>query len=120
MVFSSAQSPRPVSGGTLLIMRDQKTAVVADPDREQLLVVDLATVAVTRTFTLEAGSEPGRAADDAQGHVHLVLRGTGKLLSFDPVSGEVLGTRSVCAYPRGVAVSAREQLVHVACAKAAW
>lgn len=116
-VFTAAQPPPPVSGGTLLVLRDQKTAIVADPDRDQVLVVDLTNMAVTRTLTLDAHAEPGRADDDAAGHVHLVLRGSGKLMTFDPTTGDVLGTRSVCAYPRGVAVSDTEQLAHVACAE---
>jgi hypothetical protein len=117
VVFSAEQTPPPVSGGTLLVMKDETTAIVADPDRDQVLVVDLEKVQVTRTVTLPPGSEPGRAADDAEGHVHLVLRGSGDLFTFDPVSGDELGTRSVCKYPRGVAVSASEQLVYVACAE---
>lgn len=116
-VITAAHTPPPISGGTLLVMRDQKTAIVADPDRDQVWVVDLANLAVTRTVTLEEGAEPGRAADDAAGHVHVVLRGTGKLLTLDPRTGEALGTRSVCAYPRGVAVADAEQLVHVACSE---
>jgi len=116
-VFTAAQTPPPVSGGTLLVLRDQKTAIVADPDRDQVLIVDLTNMAVTRTLTLDAHAEPGRAADDAAGHVHLVLRGSGKLMTFDPQTGDVLGTRDICAYPRGVAVSDAEQLAHVACAE---
>lgn len=116
-VFTAPHTPPPVSGGTLLVMRDQKTAIVADPDRDQVLVVDLPNMAVTHTITLDEGSEPGRAVDDANGQVHLVLRGSGKLLTLDPQSGEALGTRSVCAYPRGVAVADAEQVVHVACSE---
>jgi len=116
-VVEAAQPPPPVSGGTLLVSRDDKTAIVADPDRDQVLVVDLTTLAVTRTLTLEAHAEPGRAAQDADGNVHLVLRGSGQLMTFDPATGNVVGTRNVCAYPRGVAVSDSEHLVHVACAE---
>ena len=116
-VFTATQSPQPVSGGTLLVLRDQRTAIVADPDRDQVLVVDLVKLAVKRTLTLDARAEPGRAADDAAGHVHLLLRGSGKLLTFDPATGDTLGTRSVCKYPRGLAVSDAEQVVHVACAE---
>ncbi len=111
----SALPLRPVSGGTLLVLRDQKLALVADPDRDQLFVVDLVGASVARTITLEVGSEPGRAAEDESGIVHVALRGTGKLLSLDPLSGELKGTRDVCAYPRGVATA--EGLVHVACAE---
>lgn len=114
-VVRAERALRPVSGGTLLVLRDQKTAVVADPDRDQLFVVDLEKTSVTRTLTLEAGAEPGRAVEDSKGVVHVVLRGTGKLVSFEPSSGELLGTRSVCAYPRGVASA--ESVVYVACAE---
>jgi Cytochrome c len=114
-VVRAERALRPVSGGTLLVLRDQKTAVVADPDRDQLFVVDLDGPSVTRTITLEAGAEPGRAAEDASGVVHVALRGTGKLASLEPSSGELLGVRSVCAYPRGVATA--ERAVHVACAE---
>ncbi|MDF3071383.1 MAG: cytochrome peroxidase [Polyangiaceae bacterium] len=114
-VARSERALRPVSGGTLLVLRDQKRAVVADPDRDQLFVVDLEGASVTRTISLEAGAEPGRAVEDAEGVVHVALRGTGKLVSVDPTEGEVLGTRAVCAYPRGVASA--ERVVHVACAE---
>lgn len=116
-VVVAAKAPPPISGGTLLVLRDQKTAIVADPDRDQLFVVDLEGPAIKRTISLEAGAEPGRAADDAAGHVHVALRGKGQLLTFDPVTGEVLGTRAVCGYPRGVAIEDAQQLVHVACAE---
>ncbi len=116
-VVTARQSPPPISGGTLLVMRDQKTAIVADPDHDQVMVVDLTNLAISRTLTLDAHAEPGRAADDADGHVHLVLRGSGQLLTFDPTTGDTLGTRSVCKYPRGLAVSDNDQVVHVACAE---
>lgn len=114
-VVRAERALRPVSGGTLLVLRDQKTAVVADADRDQLFVVDLEGASVSRTITLEAGSEPGRAVEDAAGVVHVALRGSGKLVSLDASRGELLGTRSVCAYPRGVASA--EGAVHVACAE---
>lgn len=116
-VVTAARAPKPVSGGTLLVLHDEKLAVVSDPDRDQLFVVDLEQAAVARTLALEPGSEPGRAAQDAEGHVHVALRGSGRLLSFDPASGEVLGSRAVCAYPRGVAVGPHEAQILVACAE---
>jgi len=114
---NAEQAPPAVSGGTLLILKDQNTALVADPERDQVVLVDLAKLAVTRTITLPRGSEPGRAAEDADGRVHLVLRGSGKLASIDPTSGNVIGTRAVCAYPRGVAVAELDEQVYVACAE---
>jgi Cytochrome c len=114
-VVRAERALRPVSGGTLLVLRDQKTAVVADPDRDQLFVVDLVGATVRRTLSLDPGAEPGRAAEDTSGVVHVALRGIGKLLSVEPQSGEILGTRDVCSYPRGVASA--EDVVHVACAE---
>lgn len=115
--LNAEHAPPAVSGGTLLILKDQNTALVADPERDQVVLVDLAKLAVTRTITLPPGSEPGRAAEDADGRVHVVLRGSGKLASIDPTSGNVLGTRAVCAYPRGVAVAELDERVYVACAE---
>jgi hypothetical protein len=116
-VFEAAHAPAPVSGGTLLVLKDQTTAVVSDPDRDQVIMVDLEAFAVTHTLALDVGSEPGRAAEDASGQVHVVLRGTGKLLTLDPKAGTVLGTRDVCRYPRGLAAADAEQVVHIACAE---
>lgn len=116
-VFESERALPPVSGGTLLVLQNQATAIVSDPDRDQVLVVDLEAFAVTHTLALDVGSEPGRAAEDASGQVHVVLRGSGKLLTLDPKDGTVLGTRDVCRYPRGLAVADAEQAVHVACAE---
>lgn len=114
-VFTASRQPPPVSGGTLLVLQDQASVLLADPDRDQLLLVDLATMAVKTQLALAAGAEPGRASEDAEGRVHVVLRGSGQLLTFDPKTGTALATRDVCKYPRGVATQA--SLVHVACAE---
>lgn len=116
-VFTADRPPKPVSGGTILVMADEKTAIVSDPDGDQVFVVDLEAAAITSTIELDADAEPGRAAEDGEGQVHVVLRGSGKLLTLAPATGEVLATRAVCKYPRGIAVARDEKLVHVACAE---
>ncbi len=106
----------PISGGTLLLLRDGKTAVAADPDRDRVSVVDLVNHSVTQVIALGAGDEPGRLAEDSSGVVHVALRRGGAVVAFRPDSGEVLSRRVVCPAPRGVAYQAAGDLIHVACA----
>ncbi len=105
----------PLSGGTLLIARDGHTAVVADPDGARVLVVDLATEQVLRRVELARGDEPGRAAEDDARRVHVVLRGSGSLLTV-ALDGGGVTRRAVCAEPRGVAWDPVVSRLHVACA----
>jgi mono/diheme cytochrome c family protein len=108
--------PPPVSGGTLLLLRDRRTAVVSDPDRDLVYVVDLAQRKITSTLTLEARAEPGRLVEDADGRVHVALRGEGVVLSLDPREGKALARRALCPAPRGLAFDSASKLLHVACA----
>lgn len=108
--------PPPVSGGTLRVLRDGRTAVAADPDRDQISVVDLGAAAVTATIPLMTGDQPGRIVEDGAGGVHVVLRGAGAVLDMNPVSGAIVGRRSVCAAPRGIAYDPKSGRLHVACA----
>jgi mono/diheme cytochrome c family protein len=103
----------PISGGTMLITRDGKHAVVADPDRDRIVTVDLASREVIRDIPLLAGDEPGRLAEDAAGRIHIALRRGGAVFTLaSPAASE--GVRHpVCAEPRGIAVQG--DLVHVAC-----
>ncbi|MGA3122465.1 MAG: hypothetical protein ABSF69_17005 [Polyangiaceae bacterium] len=55
----AAVAPPPISGGTLLVLADGVTAIVSDPDRDAVYVVDTATATVTATVALQAGDEPG-------------------------------------------------------------
>src|SRR5688572_27350374 len=66
--------PLPISGGTLLISRDLRTAIVGDPDQNRILVVDLVERTTRATVELEDGDEPGRSAEDSSGRAHAVLR----------------------------------------------
>jgi len=109
-------TPPPVSGGTLSVLSDNSVAIVADPERDRISIVDLNTSAV-RTIALQPGDEPGRIAEDAQRHVHVALRRGGAVVSIDPVSGAVLNRRAVCKAPRGVAFESATGLLHVACSE---
>src|SRR6185369_9559077 len=58
-VTSSAR-PRPVTGGTLTVLKDGSAAIVADPDRDRVSIVDLRLSQVRKTIELQPGDEPGR------------------------------------------------------------
>lgn len=108
--------PPPISGGTLLMLKDGHTAVAADPDRDAVYVVDVSAKKLLFTTALQPGDEPGRLVEDAAGHVHVALRRGGALVTVDPTTGSVLARRAVCPAPRGVAYDATADAVWVACA----
>jgi hypothetical protein len=123
---SLADPPPPVSGGTLAVSPDGRWAVAADPDRDNVYVIDLApTVAESATFdrdpvlaftiALSAHDEPGRVVIDGSNRAHVALRGGGSLVTIDLVTHETT-KRAVCAAPRGIAWDAITDAVHVACA----
>jgi hypothetical protein len=114
--ISAAVPPPAISGGTLRILADGHTAVAADPDRDQVYIVDLTSRSVRATVVLNPGDEPGRVVADSSGRAHVALRRGGALVSIDTVSGQILQRRAVCAAPRGVAYDAATDVVHVACA----
>ncbi|HVU52717.1 MAG TPA: cytochrome c [Polyangia bacterium] len=114
---TAAVAPRPVSGGTLVVLRDGHTAVASDPDRDVVYVADLSTRAVRARVALVAGDEPGRLVEDGAGLVHVALRRGGAVVTLDPAMGTVTSRQSVCAAPRGLAYEAAKDLVHVACAE---
>jgi mono/diheme cytochrome c family protein len=94
------ESPPPISGGTLIVSADGKTAFAADPDRDAIYVVDLASEKVT-TVALSSHDEPGRLALDPSGRVHVALRRSGKIVTID-ATGALVGRRAVCPAPRGI------------------
>jgi hypothetical protein len=98
------------------VLRDQKSAVVSDPDRDRVYVVDLVGHRRSAVIALEPGAEPGRLIEDSDGRVHLALRGAGAVLTIDPRDGKTLARRSLCLAPRGLAFDGATQLLHVACA----
>ena len=112
---SAADPPPAISGGTLAILPDGVTAVAADPDRDTIAVANLTTGALTANIALQPHDEPGRLVADAAGHVHVILRRGGALVTIDPVAGTILARRAACPIPRGVAYDPATDLVHVAC-----
>ena len=69
-----ADAPPPISGGTLLVTADGDHVVAADPDRDRIYVVSLATHSLLETLALRAHDEPGRVAEDDAHRVHVALR----------------------------------------------
>jgi hypothetical protein len=116
VTHTADEAPPAISGGTLRILPDGVTAIAADPDRDQVYVVDLAKRSVSFTVALQKGDEPGRVAVDGAGRAQVALRHGGALVTIDPTSGSILARRDVCAAPRGLAYDAANDLVHVACA----
>lgn len=110
--------PPALSGGTLLVLRDGKTAVAADPDRDLIWLADLARLQQTGRIELQSGDEPGRLVEDSAGKVHIALRRGGALLTIDPRAGagQIIARRPACAAPRGLAYDAASDRVHLACA----
>jgi len=114
-VVTPAKRPPAISGGTLAVSQDGAWAVAADPDRDLVYVVKMASKAST-TLTLAANSEPSRVALDDRGMAHVVLRGTGELAHIELSSQKLLSTTHVCDLPRGVAHDAKSGSLVVACA----
>jgi hypothetical protein len=103
LVIVSDVRPPAISGGTLTVTHDGLVAVVSDPDRDRVVLVDLADASVKKEIALEAGDEPGRVIEDANGVAHVALRRGGAIVSIDIAAGEIVARREVCAAPRGVA-----------------
>jgi mono/diheme cytochrome c family protein len=111
--------PPPISGGTLATLPGGRL-LVADPDTDRVLVV---ASGETPRLVLELagprGNEPGRAVFDTHGRAHVVLRGTGEVLSFDPSATTVdaahVERRAVCSMPRGLAFDEGADRLVVVC-----
>jgi hypothetical protein len=105
----------PISGGTLMIARGGKLAIVADPDRDRIVVVDLAQREVVNEIALQPGDEPGRLVEDGAGRIHVALRHGGALFTLESPTATSGTRRTACGEPRGLAWQASTDLVHVAC-----
>ncbi len=114
-VITSSHPLPPISGGTLAVTHDGTQIIAADPDRDRILLVDVASSEVT-TVRVPEGSEPGRVAVDEENRVaHVVLRGSGEVASVGLGGTPTITRRTVCAAPRGIAVDATRGQVRVAC-----
>ena len=107
--------PPPISGGTLLLL-PSSIAIASDPDRDLVHVVDLVARTERATIELAPGDEPGRAALDGDGMVHVVLRNGAAIVVIDPVEGFIVERTPTCANPRGIAFDAAHDRMLVACA----
>jgi mono/diheme cytochrome c family protein/DNA-binding beta-propeller fold protein YncE len=118
-VVKSSTTLAPISGGTLAVTRDGAAAIAADPDRDSVFVVDLATSKLAATLAVPPGSQPGRIVEDGSGRVHVVLRAAGAVASIDLshglASASIVQTRAVCEEPRGLAWHAGTSELLVAC-----
>ncbi|MFO0626030.1 MAG: c-type cytochrome [Polyangiales bacterium] len=113
-VVEQPTAPPPIAGGTLLALRDGRTFVAADPDRDRLWITDTSTGAV-RAVALSPGDEPGRAAE-GEGVVYVALRRGGAVVTLDVGRGEITARRAVCPAPRGLAWDDTRRELIVACA----
>ena len=114
-VVYSAVRPAPLSGGTLLIANDGKTALVSDPEHDLVAVADIsAQNAVAPTmFATTAGAQPGRGAEDAAGRFYVVLRQAGSVMT---IANGATTVTPVCAAPRGITYASAAGSLYVACA----
>ena len=93
----------PISGGTLLVSNDGTHAIVADPDRDRILTVDLESGKTLTELPLLANDEPGRVVEDSAGRFHVALRRGGAIVDIDLATRTLIDRRAVCAAPRGIA-----------------
>jgi hypothetical protein len=112
---SPARPVVPLTGGTLIALRDGKRVMAADTDRDRVWIADL-DAATAVGVALAEGDQPGRLAEDGAGRVHVVLRGAGAIIGVDPAAGSAGERRSVCPAPRGIAYQSATDRLHVACA----
>lgn len=121
---TGARAAHPLSGGTLLVASDGRTAVASDPDGDRLWITDLTGATPPWSIALGAGAEPGRILEDGDHRVHVVLRGAGEIASLNLALGPAGGLsaggsrtqrRAVCAAPRGIAWDPATNSILVAC-----
>ncbi len=112
-----ADTPPPISGGTIATVGPSASmVVVADPDRDRIMVVDLVAREVAGVAShLPPGAEPSRVAEDGSGRIHVVLRGTGEVYSFGLGAPDAGERRAVCPMPRGIAYEASTDSMLIAC-----
>lgn len=91
-------------------------AIASDPARASIHVVNLDSLQERSRIVLGENDVPGRAVEDLDGGIHVVLREAGEVATVDPEAGEITARHAVCAAPRGIDVNDAGELV-VACAE---
>ncbi|HLL52999.1 MAG TPA: c-type cytochrome [Myxococcaceae bacterium] len=115
-VVESIKPPAPISGGSLIIGADGRTAIAADPERDRIWAVDIPTRTLVADVRLTSGDEPGRLVQDSSGLVHVVLRRGGGIATVDLTTQSVVARRPVCSSPRGIHYDGVREQLNVACA----
>ena len=110
----AAKPPPPITGGTLLVTREN-VAIASDPDRDRVLVVDLPTSNAVE-LALQPGDEPGRVVLDGKGMAYVVLRSGGAVATIDVGARTLVSRRAVCPAPRGIDYDAKLDRLWIACA----
>jgi hypothetical protein len=115
-LFIMDPPPPPLVGGSIVVLDDAVTAAVSDPDRGLVHLVDLVEQQARAVVILGTDAMPWRSAQDPDGALHVVLRGTGEVATIDPIDGALTARRAICSHPRGLAVAPDGEGVLVACA----
>jgi hypothetical protein len=114
--FSAEKKPPAVTGGTVAITPNGQLAVVADAERDRLVLVNIgASAGVLSTIPLQAGDEPGHVMVDDGNRAHVALRRSGAVATVDLATSQLIDRRAVCAAPRGLTLTGPDTLT-VACA----
>lgn len=110
----SAGRAVPILGGTLGLTRDGR-AIVVDPDRDQLFIVDVDQGELLHSVAFEDGDEPGRFVEDDAGSLYVVLRRGAAVAEVELSTGELVQRISVCPEPRGIAWDGERDALVVTC-----
>lgn len=109
-----ARNLPPISGGTLTLTPDGRTAVIGDPERDRIYIVGVEPGEVRAI--LPAVGEPGRVVVDAAGdRAWVALRRAGGVVEVDIGQGVITDRWQTCPSPRGIALGPDEQNLYVAC-----
>jgi mono/diheme cytochrome c family protein len=111
------KAPPPISGGTLLTSADGLKLIAADPDRDAVYVIDVATRTLERRIELSPSDEPGRVVQDKTGMVHVALRGGRGIASFALAGNAAVRRTEVCDLPRGIGYDGAADRLYLACAE---
>ncbi|GAC1536665.1 MAG: hypothetical protein NVS3B10_00740 [Polyangiales bacterium] len=94
------------------MLDDGARVAVVDPDQGSVSLLDATTL--EPMLRIEVGEEP-RALLGVAGRLLVTTHRGGQLVTIDPASGKVLSTVSLCAGAWGLAASADERQLAVAC-----